>query len=115
MRRTPTRSSRPRIVWLNAEVDTSSRFAARVKLRSSATARNAERTLSSSRTICELYSQTFVDSTGYSGVRSAATLTSGRSEEVEAQAHFLQFFGIGERSCQVPQALSFIHPPSGKS
>src|SRR5207249_8263115 len=42
-RRTPNRSSNPRIAWLTAEVDTPRRFAARVKLRSSATVRNADR------------------------------------------------------------------------
>src|SRR5438093_2517370 len=66
-RRTPICSSSPRIAWLRAEGDTPSRFAARVKLRSSATARKAERTLSSSRTIYEWYSQTLVDFTNYSG------------------------------------------------
>src|SRR6266576_366667 len=65
-RRTPNRSSSPRIAWLSAEVDTPRRFAARVKLRSSATVRNADRTLSSSRTICEYYSQTLLDFTAYS-------------------------------------------------
>src|SRR3989441_6081554 len=72
--RTPSCSSIPRIAWLRAEVDTPSRFAARVKLRSSATARNADRTLSSSRTICEWYSQTLVDFTDYSGQEWVATL-----------------------------------------
>jgi hypothetical protein len=60
-RRTPICSSSPRIARLRAEGDTPSRRAARVKLRSSATARNAERTLSSSRTIDESYSQRLVD------------------------------------------------------
>src|SRR6266853_3301084 len=73
-RRTPKRSSSPRIAWLSAEVDTPRRFAARVKLRSSATARNADRTLSSSRTICEYYSQTLLDSSGYSGAHAPATI-----------------------------------------
>jgi hypothetical protein len=41
------------MAWLSTDVDTSSRFAAFVKLRSSATARKAAHTLSSSRTICE--------------------------------------------------------------
>src|SRR5437016_12146432 len=73
-RRTPNRSSSPRIAWLSAEGDTPRRFAARVKLRSSATARNADRTLSSSRTICEYYSQTLLDFTGYTGVHGPATI-----------------------------------------
>src|SRR3989442_3051873 len=73
-RRTPNRSSSPRIAWLTAEVETPRRFAARVKLRSSATARNADRTLSSSRTICEYYSQTLLDFSGYSGVRGPITI-----------------------------------------
>src|SRR5882762_3072846 len=73
-RRTPNRSSRPRIAWLSAEVDTPRRFAARVKLRSSATVRNADRTLSSSRTICEYYSQTLLDFAGYSGRPGSVTL-----------------------------------------
>src|SRR3989454_6262724 len=71
---TPNRSSSPRIAWLSAEVDTPRRFAARVKLRSSATVRKAERTPSSSRTILEWYSQSLVDLTGYSGAQPAATL-----------------------------------------
>src|SRR5207244_10963574 len=79
---TPNRSSSPRIAWLSAEGDTPSRFAARVKLRSSATARNADRTLSSSRTICESYSQTLVDFTDYSGQEWVATL---KSEDGEKQ------------------------------
>src|SRR5437867_182641 len=80
-RRTPIRSSSPRTAWLSAEVETPIRFAARVKLRSSATARNADKTLSSSRTICEWYSQTLVDFTDYSGARSVATLVSRRTME----------------------------------
>src|SRR3989454_9253190 len=71
---TPNRSSSPRIAWLSAEVDTPRRFAARVKLRSSATARNADRTLSSSRTICEYYSQTLLDFSGYQGAHGPATM-----------------------------------------
>src|SRR5881296_275878 len=64
-KRTPKRSSSSRIAWLSAEGVTPRRLAARVKLRSSATARNADRTLSSSRTICELYSLTLVDYSRY--------------------------------------------------
>src|SRR2546425_3108477 len=71
---TPNRSSSPRIESLSAEVDPPRRFAARVKLRSSATARNAERTLSSSRTICEYYSQTLLDFTGYLGRHGPVTI-----------------------------------------
>src|SRR5881409_3621941 len=71
---TPNRSSSPRIAWLSAEVDTPRRFAARVKLRSSATARNADRTLSSSRTICEWYSITLLDFSGYSGAHRPVTI-----------------------------------------
>src|SRR2546428_1127714 len=73
-RRTPNRSSSARFAWVTAEVETPRRFAARVKLRSSATARNADRTLSSSRTICEYYSQTLLDFSGYSGVRGPITI-----------------------------------------
>src|SRR3989442_1719205 len=62
---TPNRSSSPRIAWLSAEGVTPRRLAARVKLRSSATARNADRTLSSSLTICERYSLTLVDYSRY--------------------------------------------------
>src|SRR4029450_3858847 len=40
--RTPMRSSRPRIAWLSADRDTPTRFAARVKLRASATARKEQ-------------------------------------------------------------------------
>lgn len=54
-RRTPTRSSRPRTAWLSAERDTPIRFAARVKLRSSATARKAASTLRLSSCIGEWY------------------------------------------------------------
>ena len=43
--RSPSRSSSPRIVWLNADCETPSRAAALVKLRSLATARNASRSL----------------------------------------------------------------------
>src|SRR4051812_10559881 len=59
-RRTPRRSSRRRIAWLTAEVDTPRRFAARVKLRSSATARNASKTMRSTRAIHEYYSRALV-------------------------------------------------------
>src|SRR5438552_17674096 len=84
-RRTPNRSSSPRIAWLIAEADTPRRFAARVKLRSSATARNADRTLSSSRTICEWYSQTLVDFPGYSGQKWVVTLRLEARSNAEAQ------------------------------
>src|SRR5438552_376287 len=83
-RRTPICSS-SRIAWLRAEVDTPSRLAARVKLRSSATARNADRTLSSSRTICEWYSQTLVDFPGYSGQKWVVTLRLEARSNAEAQ------------------------------
>src|SRR2546427_1938330 len=82
---TPNRSSSPRIAWLSAEGDTPSRFAARVKLRSSATARKADRTLSSSRTICEWYSQTLVAFTDYSGDEWVATLRVEARSNAEAQ------------------------------
>ena len=72
--RTPICSSSRRIAWLSPEVETFSRFAARVKLRSSATARNAERTLSSSRTIVQSQSTALADSTGYSAASRGATL-----------------------------------------
>jgi hypothetical protein len=45
-----------------------------VKLRSSATIRNADNTLSSSRTIHEWYSQTLVDFSGYQTCLALATL-----------------------------------------
>src|SRR4029453_13930665 len=51
---------------LRADGETPIRLAARVKLRSSATARNAGSTLSSSLTICEWYSQRLFDFSGYS-------------------------------------------------
>ena len=47
-RRTPIRSSSPRTAWLSADRETPTRFAARVKLRSSATARKAASTFKSS-------------------------------------------------------------------
>src|SRR5439155_13054919 len=78
---TPKCSSNPLIAWLSAEVDTPSRFAARVKLRSSATTSNADSTLSSSRTICELYSQTLIDSSIYTTALRSATLISKASSE----------------------------------
>jgi hypothetical protein len=62
------------MAWLSAEGDTPRCFAARVKLRSSATIRNADNTLSSSRTIPEWYSQTLVDFSGYPMAVGAATL-----------------------------------------
>src|SRR5437879_6934510 len=64
-KRTPKRPSSSRIAWDTAEGVTPRRLAARVKLRSSATARNADRTLSSSRTIREPYSLTLVDYSRY--------------------------------------------------
>src|SRR5213594_722573 len=95
-RRTPNRSSSPRIAWLTAEVETPRRFAARVKLRSSATARNADRTLSSSRTICEWYSQTLVDFTDYSGQEWGATLELEDGENnAEAQTWKEQLGSVG--------------------
>jgi hypothetical protein len=69
------RSSSPRIAWLSADGDTPSRFAARVKLRSSATAKNTDNTLSSSRTIPEWYSPTLVDLSNYSACLGRATLS----------------------------------------
>jgi hypothetical protein len=51
-----------------------SRFAARVKLRSSATARNADKTLSSSRTIVSFQSTGLADYTDYSSQRGDDTL-----------------------------------------
>ncbi len=50
------------------------RLAARVKLRSSATARNADKTLSSSRTIIHSQSTALADCTGYSRSTRRATL-----------------------------------------
>jgi hypothetical protein len=55
-------------------VDTFNRFAARVKLRSSATARNADKTLSSSRTIIHSWLTALADCTDYSGPASQVTL-----------------------------------------
>ena len=52
------------------------RFAALVKLRSSATARNADKTLSSSRTIVHSQSTALADCTATQGSRSQATLNS---------------------------------------
>jgi hypothetical protein len=43
--RTPSRASSPRIVWLSIDWEMPNRAAARVKLRSSATAINASRSL----------------------------------------------------------------------
>jgi len=44
------------MAWLNADVDTPDRTAARVKLRSSATTTNAANSLNSSLTAVEFYS-----------------------------------------------------------
>ena len=62
------------MAWLSADVDTPSRFAALVKLRTSATTRTAERTLSSSRTTDEWYSQTLIGFAVYSTARRAVML-----------------------------------------
>jgi hypothetical protein len=59
--RTPISSSRSRIAWLTADGLMPSRFAAFVKLRSSATVRNVDNELRSSAAICEFYSQLFGD------------------------------------------------------
>ena len=57
------------------------RFAALVKLRSSATARNADKTLSSSRTIIHSQSTALADCTGYSSVRGARYADSAKEIE----------------------------------
>jgi hypothetical protein len=62
------------MAWLNPEVEMLSRFAARVKLRSSATVRNADRTLSSSRTIVHSQSTALAHSAIYSDVLTDDTL-----------------------------------------
>jgi len=59
--RIPNRSSSARIAWLQRGGRHPQPLGRARKLRSSATARNAERTLSSSRTICERYSLTLVE------------------------------------------------------
>ena len=82
--RTPIRSSSPRIAWLSAEGETPRRFAAFVKLRSSATARNADRTFSSSPTIRELYSQRHADFAIYTQKPRPATLLSEVSNHADA-------------------------------
>src|SRR5450759_3974454 len=70
-------SSSPRIAWLIAEGVTPIRLAARVKLRSSATVRNAAKMLRSSRAILELYSQLLVHFPVLSNARFSLTLSSG--------------------------------------
>src|SRR2546422_6981047 len=90
-RRTPNRSSSPRIAWLTAEVDTPRRFAARVKLRSSATARNADRRLSSSRTICEWYSITLLDFSRYSGPHSPVTIGDRKSTRLNSSHGYISY------------------------
>ena len=62
--RMPICSSRRRIAWLRPDVEMFNCFAARVKLRSSATARKAERTLSSSRMIVHSPSRILPDCIG---------------------------------------------------
>jgi hypothetical protein len=59
--RTPICSSKRRMAWLSPDVEIFSCFAARVKLRSSATVRNAESTLNSSRMIVYCQSTRSVD------------------------------------------------------
>ena len=70
--RTPISSSSARIAWLTADGETPSFFAARVKLRSSATVRNAVKDVKS--TIHELYSQAHVDFADFSTSRFASNL-----------------------------------------
>ena len=72
------------------------RFAALVKLRSSATARNAERTLSSSRTIVHFQSTALADCTGYTGLAGAVTLFSAKRSNIS---------GLQETSPVVEQGL----------
>jgi hypothetical protein len=59
--RTPKRSSSARIVWLRAEGDTPSCAAARVKLRSRATARKAARSAIGGRAILKSHLQIHAD------------------------------------------------------
>ena len=63
-RRTPSRSSSRRTVWLSADCDVPSRAAARVKLLASATARRAFSSESSARAIHELPSWVHADFRG---------------------------------------------------
>ena len=72
--RTPICSSNRRIAWLSPDVEMFRRFAALVKLRSSATARNADRTLSSSRRIVHSQSTDLAGYTSYSSSVSRVTL-----------------------------------------
>src|SRR5688572_27552696 len=82
-KRTPSLSSSARMEWLIAEGETPSRFAARVKLRSSATIRNADRVVRSRSLvcICELYSQEYVDLCDFSRFQFSLTL------ELESKEH----------------------------
>jgi hypothetical protein len=72
--RTPISSSTSRIAWLTADGVMPSRFAAFVKLRSSATVRNVNNELKSSAAICEFYSQLFVDLGAFSTAQFAISL-----------------------------------------
>jgi hypothetical protein len=76
-KRTPIASSNSRMAWLIAEGETPRRFAARVKLRSSATIRNAERAPRSILSICEFYSQWLIHLWDFSKALVAVTLVLG--------------------------------------
>jgi hypothetical protein len=62
------------MAWLSPDVEMLSRFAARVKLRSTATVRNADRTLSSSRTTIHSPSTALAHFAAYSNVLTDDTL-----------------------------------------
>jgi hypothetical protein len=75
------------------------RFAARVKLRSSATAKNADKTLSSSRTIICSQSTALADCTGYS--RGATLILRMKSPEFGRSGSPLLVEALGLRERQL--------------
>src|SRR5581483_10342585 len=78
--------SSPRMAWLIAEGETPYRLAARVKLRSSATARKAANVLRSLRSIRESSSQAFVFNPYYSKTLCGHTLELGTAGNIGTAA-----------------------------
>src|SRR5918993_5386402 len=115
--RTPICSSSRRIAWLSPEVEMFSCFAARVKLRSSATAINADKTLSSSRTIIRSSSITLSHFTVYSGRRDSDTLILERNDGLATRrrqgsdhGRKVLHFGLSEPSAKTIRRAHAVQP-----